>query len=132
MRHYLAPREFIWLDSAVNATVGGAATREGFDLEMHRKVLAEAKARRQHQIERVKEDIDCKVTFEEPGPLGIKWMLTLDKAGRDVACVKGVRPGGRADQEGTIQRGMVLGYIQGEWCKVRHRSFVSYAAVHTL
>lgn len=99
--------------------MGGATTREGFDLEMHRKVLAEAKARRQHQIERVKEDMDCKVTFEEPGPLGIKWMLTLDQAGRDVACVKGVRPGGRADQEGTIQRGMVLGYIQGEWCKVR-------------
>jgi hypothetical protein len=44
-------------------------------------------------------------------------MHYIDEQSRDVACVKSVKPDSVAEASGTVQSGMLLGYIQNAWVK---------------
>ena len=96
-----------------SVAVGGAKTSEGFDLELQ---MMKARANRPGGISK-EEPVQVEATFAEKGPIGIKWLQWNDHLHRDVACVKSVAPGSKADLDGKLKAGMLLGYINGEWIK---------------
>jgi hypothetical protein len=64
-----------------------------------------------------KESPQVEATFELPGPLGVSWMQHKDAKLREVAVVKAVKPGSPAGRVNGLTPGLVLGWVNDEWCK---------------
>ena len=60
---------------------------------------------------------DFDATFTEAGPLGIVWSGTLDDVELGYAYIKSVKPGGQASRNEDLQPGLILGYVDGKYCK---------------
>ena len=82
-----------------SVAVGGAKSAEGFDLELQ---MMKARAMRPGGLSK-EEPVNVESEFVEKGPIGIKWLQWSDHLHRDVACVKSVAPGSKADLDGKVK-----------------------------
>lgn len=93
----------------------GKATRRYSVAIGTEKTLEPVRKPQPRRVRKVPTDLSCdfQVTFDTAGPLGISWTLVELSAGQTTACVKAVKSGSVAEQDGTIQRGMLLAHVCG-------------------